>query len=137
MSYNISIEHKRYIEEVVLEHPAMNSDLLDPSNGVTALKHIRQQVYIVFSFIFLICNCTSACICIKAIFLIHRTCTVRTCALYEGVHPFVQASILGHLERLRLLQPHTCFIEFGAGRGTYTCIYLSSYRLDLPVVTIQ
>ena len=33
------------IEEVVLEHPVMNSDLSDPANGATALKHIRQQVY--------------------------------------------------------------------------------------------
>ena len=39
-------EHKSHIEEIVLEHPVMNSDLSDPSNGVTALKHIRQQVYI-------------------------------------------------------------------------------------------
>jgi tRNA:m4X modification enzyme len=58
------------IEEVVLEHPVMNSDLSDPANGATALKHIRQQ-----------------------------------------------ASILGHLERLQLIRPNTCFIEFGAGRG--------------------
>ena len=32
------------IEEVVLEHPVMDSDLSDPANGATALKHIRQQV---------------------------------------------------------------------------------------------
>ena len=25
--------------------------------------------------------------------------------------------MLGHLEKLNLLSPNTCFIEFGAGRG--------------------
>ena len=29
----------------------------------------------------------------------------------------LQASMLGHLEKLNLLSPNTCFIEFGAGRG--------------------
>ena len=32
------------IEEVVLEHAVLNSDLSDPANGPTAMKHIRQQV---------------------------------------------------------------------------------------------
>ena len=35
------------IEEVVLEHAVLNSDLSDPANGPTAMKHIRQQVKIV------------------------------------------------------------------------------------------
>ena len=39
------------IEEVVLEHPVMNSDLTDPANGATALKHIRQQVQDHLSFL--------------------------------------------------------------------------------------
>ena len=40
-----------------------------------------------------------------------QTCIVRT-LIY-----LLQASILGHLEKLNLLSPSTCFIEFGAGRG--------------------
>ena len=41
----------------------------------------------------------------------------------------VQASILGHMERLGLIQPHTCYIEFGAGRGTQFPPYLYVYYI--------
>ena len=33
----------------------------------------------------------------------------------------IQASILGHMAKLDLLRPGTCFIEFGAGRGRTVC----------------
>ena len=31
--------------------------------------------------------------------------------------PYIQASILGHLEEKSLLSGDTCYVEFGAGRG--------------------
>lgn len=37
-------EHIGVIEKKCLEHHSMLSTLQDPSNGATALKHIKQQV---------------------------------------------------------------------------------------------
>ena len=36
-------EHITEIKTEVLSHPAMNSELSDPNNGLTALKHLKQQ----------------------------------------------------------------------------------------------
>jgi len=43
----------------------------------------------------------------------------------------LQASILGHMAKLDLLRPRTCFIEFGAGRGIqwYVARHFYSYHL--------
>ena len=38
------IEHVGMIEGKYLEHQSMLSVLQDPSNGATALKHLKQQV---------------------------------------------------------------------------------------------
>ena len=35
--------HVTDVKEEFLSHPCMSADLLDPSNGVSALKHLRQQ----------------------------------------------------------------------------------------------
>ena len=34
-------------------------------------------------------------------------------------HLLQNASLLGHLEQANLVQDDTCFIEFGAGKGTF------------------
>ena len=39
-----TLEHITRIEEKYLTHQVMQSSLLDPSNGATALKHLKQQV---------------------------------------------------------------------------------------------
>ena len=34
-------------------------------------------------------------------------------------HLFQNSSLLAHLESAKLIQDNTCFIEFGAGKGTF------------------
>lgn len=41
-----------------------------------------------------------------------------TCGNNVRKHLLQNASLLGHLEQAGLVQDNTCFIEFGAGKGT-------------------
>lgn len=42
----------------------------------------------------------------------------ETCGNNVRKHLLQNASLLGHLEQAGLVQDDTCFIEFGAGKGT-------------------
>lgn len=43
----------------------------------------------------------------------------ETCGSNVRRHLLQNASLLGHLEQAGLMQDDTCFIEFGAGKGTF------------------
>ena len=41
-----------------------------------------------------------------------------------------QASLIGHMDKLHLLEPSTIFMEFGAGRGTFVYCVIFSWKIQ-------
>ncbi|CAG8454287.1 9679_t:CDS:10 [Cetraspora pellucida] len=53
----------------------------------------------------------------KSLVLDHEVLKEKKEIITNSKHVIQQASLLGHMERLKLLQPDGCFIEFGCGKG--------------------
>ncbi|KAB1274171.1 tRNA:mX modification enzyme TRM13-like protein [Camelus dromedarius] len=79
------------LKDQIMSHPALHDALHDPKNGDSATKHLKQQV-----------------------------CLSHSNATENGLFVHLLKAIVFNncnIEKLKLLGPRRCFVEFGAGKG--------------------
>ncbi|KAI8925937.1 methyltransferase TRM13-domain-containing protein [Entophlyctis helioformis] len=75
---------------------------------------------------------------IPLVVLGHAVMADRLAETHQGKHALQQASLLGHLEQKKLLEPNTCYVEYGCGKGEMTrYVHMASPSQDNRYILID